>query len=60
MKRFLASAVFQSASAVTSQREPPLDTEGRNLAKLRMNSHLAKLQVPCKEVEGTSQKSNTQ
>jgi len=29
-----------------------LDTEGRNLAKLEMKSHLAKLQASRKEVEG--------
>jgi len=31
-----------------------LDTEARNLAKRQMNSHLAKLQVSGKEVEGRS------
>jgi len=54
MKSFLVSALFQSVSAFTTQRESPLDTEGRNLAKLQMNSRLAKLQVSRKEVEGTS------
>jgi len=29
-------------------------TEGSNLAKPQMKSHLAKLQVSCKEVEGRS------
>jgi len=36
------------------QRESPLDTEGHYLAKLQMNSHLTKLQVSRKEVEGRS------
>jgi len=31
-----------------------MDTEGRNLAKLQMNSHLANLQVSRKAVEGKS------
>jgi len=44
----------RSASAFTTQRESPLDTEGRNLSKLQVNSHLAKLQISHKEVEGTS------
>ena len=37
-----------------------MDTEGCNLAKLQMNSHLAKLQVSRNEVEGRSEKSVTQ
>jgi len=32
-----------SAGAFTNQRESRLDTEGRNLAKFQMNSHLGKL-----------------
>jgi len=35
-----------SAGAFTNQRESPLDTEGRNLPKFQMNSHLGKLQSP--------------
>jgi len=31
-----------------------LDTEGRNLTKIQMKSHLAKLQVFRKDVEGRS------
>jgi len=45
-----------SAGALRNQRESPLHTEGRNLAKLQMNSQLSKLQVSRKEVKGTSQK----
>jgi len=37
-----------------------MDTEGRNLAKLQMNSHLAKLQVSRKETKGISKKCDTQ
>jgi len=54
MQSFLASTVFESASAFTTQRESPMDTEGRNLAKLQLKAHLAKLQVSRKEVEGKS------
>ena len=43
-----------SAGAFTNQRESPLDTEGRNVAKFQMNSHIGKLQISCKKVEGRS------
>ena len=39
-----------SVGALRNQRESPLHTEGRNLAKLQMNSQLAKLQVSRKVV----------
>jgi len=50
-KFFGPSQIFGLA---TPLREPPLDTEGSNLTKRQMNSHLAKLQVSRKEVEGRS------
>jgi len=43
-----------SAGALGNQRESPLHTEGRNLAKLQMSCQLAKLQVSRKEVKGRS------
>ena len=42
------------AGAFTNQRESPLDTEGRNLAKFQMNGDLGKLQVSRKKVKGRS------
>jgi len=45
-----------SSGAFTNLRETPLETEGPNLEKFQMNSHLAKLQVSCKKVKGRSQK----
>jgi len=45
-----------SAGASTKQRESPLDTEGHNLAKFQMNSHLGKLQVSRKKGKGRSYK----
>jgi len=45
-----------SAGAFTNQCESPLDTEGRNLAKFQINSHLGKLQVSRKKVKGRSLK----
>ena len=49
-----------SAGAFTNQRESPLDTEGRNLAKFQMNSHLGKLQVFRKKSERQIIESDTQ
>jgi len=43
-----------SAGTFTNQCESPLDTQGRNLAKFQMNSHLGKLQVSRKKVKGRS------
>jgi len=43
-----------NGECIYNQRESPLDMEGRNIAKLQMNSHLAKLQVSRKEMKGPS------
>jgi len=45
-------------SEFTTQRESPVDTEQHNLAKLQMNSHLAKFHVSHKAVEGRLYKSD--
>ena len=48
-----------SAGAFRNQRESPLDTEGRNLAKFQMNSHLGKLQVSRKKWKADHKKRYT-